>query len=59
MTPRVVVVTGGSRGIGRAMCLAFAEENTHVFLNYSAAAGSAAETVRMVEEKGGKASAKG
>lgn len=57
MTPRVVVVTGGSRGIGRAVCLAFADENTHVFLNYSAAAGSAAETVRMIEEKGGKATA--
>lgn len=57
MTPRVVVVTGGSRGIGRSVCLAFANENTHIFLNYSAAAESAAETVRMIEEKGGKATA--
>lgn len=57
MTPRVVVVTGGSRGIGRSICLAFADENTHIFLNYSASVESAAETVRMIEEKGGKATA--
>lgn len=57
MTPRVVVVTGGSRGIGRSICLAFADENTHIFLNYSASVESAAETVLMIEEKGGKATA--
>ncbi|WP_027358454.1 3-oxoacyl-[acyl-carrier-protein] reductase [Desulforegula conservatrix] len=57
MTPRVVVVTGGSRGIGRSICLAFADENTHIFLNYSASVENAAETVRMIEEKGGKATA--
>lgn len=57
MTPRVVVVTGGSRGIGRSVCLSFADGNTHIFLNYSAAADSAAETVRMIEEMGGKATA--
>lgn len=55
MTQRVVVVTGGSRGIGRAVCLAFADVDTHIFLNYSAAVESAAETVRLIEEKGGKA----
>lgn len=57
MTQRVVVVTGGSRGIGRALCLAFAERDTHVFLNYSSSFESAAETVRLIEEKGGRATA--
>ncbi len=57
MTQRVVVVTGGSRGIGRALCLAFAERDTHVFLNYSSSVESAAETVRLIEEKGGRATA--
>jgi 3-oxoacyl-[acyl-carrier protein] reductase len=46
---QVVVVTGGSRGIGRSVVLAFARAGAHVVLNYAnnrAAAESAAEEVR-------------
>ncbi|MCF8069036.1 MAG: 3-oxoacyl-[acyl-carrier-protein] reductase [Desulfobacterales bacterium] len=54
-TKRTVVVTGGSRGIGRAICLAFADADTHVYFNYSSAATAAAETEKLVADASGKA----
>lgn len=32
---KTVIVTGGSRGIGKAICLAFAKEGANVVVNYS------------------------
>ncbi len=32
---KTVVVTGGSRGIGKAICLAFAKEGANIVVNYS------------------------
>ncbi|MBT3535190.1 MAG: SDR family NAD(P)-dependent oxidoreductase, partial [Rhodospirillaceae bacterium] len=32
MTDKVVVITGGSRGLGRAMALAFAEAGAHLVI---------------------------
>ena len=52
---RTVVVTGGSRGIGRAICMAFADPNTDIFFNYSSDSDGAKETERLVSEKGGQA----
>lgn len=52
---RTVVVTGGSRGIGRAVCLALADAQTHVFFNYQSAAAAANETLRMITAVGGRA----
>ncbi|MDY6825054.1 MAG: 3-oxoacyl-[acyl-carrier-protein] reductase [Thermodesulfobacteriota bacterium] len=54
---RIVVVTGGARGIGRAICLAFAGADTHVYLNYVSDAAAAEETERLVRENGGEATA--
>lgn len=52
---RIVWVTGGSRGIGRAICMAFAGADTHVYFNFSAASDAAAVTEKQVAEAGGTA----
>ena len=50
-----MVVTGGSRGIGRAVCVALADAGTSVWFNYSSAEDAARETERLVSERGGTA----
>jgi len=52
---RTILVTGGSRGIGRGICLAFAHADNHIFFNYSSAGEAAAQTERLVAEAGGTA----
>jgi len=52
---RTILVTGGSRGIGRGICLAFAHAGNHIFFNYSSAGNAAAQTERLVAEAGGTA----
>jgi len=54
---QVAVVTGGSRGIGRAIALRLAAAGAEVAVNYLENAAAAEETVRLVREAGGSASA--
>ena len=46
------LVTGGSRGIGRAICLALAEAGFNVCVNYAGNAAAAEETAAACREKG-------
>ncbi len=52
---RVVVVTGGSRGIGRAICIALASPGTKVYFNFSSNVDAAEETAQAIESAGGSA----
>ena len=52
---RAAIVTGGSRGIGRAVCLALAAQGLDIVVNYAGSAAAAAETAALCEEKGVKA----
>jgi 3-oxoacyl-[acyl-carrier protein] reductase len=51
---KVAVVTGGSRGIGRAICLQFAELGAKVVINYVSRPDAAEETKALVETMGGE-----
>lgn len=55
MTTPVAVVTGGSRGIGRAFVLECARRDLAVVLTHRGRGTDAEETVRAVEELGGRA----
>ena len=52
---KAAVVTGGGRGIGRAICLAYAKEGADVIVNYASQDKPAQEVVEMVGKIGRKA----
>ncbi len=52
---KVALVTGGSRGIGRAVCLRLAAEGAAVGVCYRARADAAQEVVAAIEAAGGRA----
>jgi enoyl-[acyl-carrier protein] reductase III len=51
---KVALVTGGSRGIGRAIALKFAENGINVVVNYVRHRGDAEKTAATIEEYGVK-----
>jgi len=52
---RTIVVTGGSRGIGRAICLSFVRPDTVIYFNYYPEDPEAAVTEKMIADAGGQA----
>jgi len=52
---KVALVTGGSRGIGRAICLEYAKEGAKVAVNYTSHPGAADEVVALIKKRGGQA----
>jgi len=56
-TPRVALVTGGGRGLGRAMSRTLADLGYVVAVNYVSRADAAAQTVAAIEAAGGRGAA--
>jgi NAD(P)-dependent dehydrogenase (short-subunit alcohol dehydrogenase family) len=54
---KVALVTGGSRGIGRATCLALAERGAAIAVHYRAKAAGAEQVVATICNAGGSAAA--
>jgi 3-oxoacyl-[acyl-carrier protein] reductase len=54
-TSKVAIVTGASRGIGRAIALRLAQDNIAVVVNYAHRASDAEEVVQAIEAAGGRA----
>jgi len=52
---KVALVTGGSRGMGRAICLGLAREGARVVVNYLQRADAAEEVVARIRGGGGEA----
>lgn len=49
---KYALVTGGSRGIGKAICLKFAEMGFYVLINYQSNEAEAENTLQLIREKG-------
>lgn len=54
---KVALITGGSRGIGRAIALEFAIRGAAVVVNYNKSSEAAEEVVKQIQSAGGKAAA--
>ena len=49
---KYILVTGGSRGIGRAVCIRLAQMGLPIIINYRSNEAAAKETQQLVEAQG-------
>jgi len=52
---KCAIITGGSRGVGKAISLALAQEGVNVIVNYNKNEASASEVINHIINNGGKA----
>ena len=52
---KIAIVTGSSRGIGKAIAIRFAKEGAKVVVNYHSSQQEGEDTVRQIQENGGEA----
>lgn len=52
---KIAVVTGSSRGVGKAVALAYAQEGAKVIINYASNEQAASSVVHSIQEMGGQA----
>ena len=57
LTGKIALVTGAAKGIGREIAKTLAEQGATVVVNYQGSRERAEQTVKEIEEKGGKAEA--
>jgi 3-oxoacyl-[acyl-carrier protein] reductase len=55
LNEKVVVITGGSRGIGKAIAISLSKKGAKVAVNYSSGADAADKVISEIEGMGGKA----
>jgi len=55
LSGKIALVTGASRGIGKAIALSLGESGAEVIVNYSSSEEKANEVVKAIQEAGGKA----
>jgi NAD(P)-dependent dehydrogenase (short-subunit alcohol dehydrogenase family) len=53
LSGKIALVTGGSRGIGRAICISLAEAGAYVIVNYRSNLNAAKETVNKIKDNDG------
>ena len=54
LTNKVAIVTGGSRGIGRSVCVALAQAGAYVVVNFRSGEAAAQETLALITAAGGQ-----